>query len=256
MFEQRLYRLRKERGISQEELADIVGVSRQAVQKWESGASQPNMDNLVAISAYFSVTLDYLLKGTQPPPAGDPPQTQTVYVPMGWHYEYKSRRTLLGLPLVHVNLGRCGIRWARGIIAVGNVATGGLAVGGLSAGLVSIGGFSLGGLAVGGLAAGLAAVGGIAAGVLAAGGVAFGWLAVGGVAKGTYALGGAALGTNIAAGGAASAHIAIGDAVDGAVTFSTHGGAEIAKGALQNAILQEFPSIPRWILRMFTTFAS
>lgn len=39
MFEQRLYRLRKERGISQEELADIVGVSRQAVQKWESGGS-------------------------------------------------------------------------------------------------------------------------------------------------------------------------------------------------------------------------
>ena len=135
MFEQRLYRLRKERGISQEELADIVGVSRQAVQKWESGASQPNMDNLVAISTYFGVTLDYLLKGTQPPPAGDPPQTQTVYVPMGWHYEYKSRRTLLGLPLVHVNLGRYGIRWARGIIAVGNVATGGLAVGGLSPGL-------------------------------------------------------------------------------------------------------------------------
>ena len=134
MFEQRLYRLRKERGISQEELADIVGVSRQAVQKWESGASQPNMDNLVAISTYFGVTLDYLLKGTQPPPAGDPPQTQTVYVPMGWHYEYKSRRTLLGLPLVHVNLGRYGIRWARGIIAVGNVATGGLAIGGLSAG--------------------------------------------------------------------------------------------------------------------------
>ena len=91
MFEQRLYRLRKERGISQEELADIVGVSRQAVQKWESGASQPNMDNLVAISTYFGVTLDYLLKGTQPPPAGDPPQTQTVYIPVGWHYEYKSR---------------------------------------------------------------------------------------------------------------------------------------------------------------------
>ena len=71
-----------------------------------------------------------------------------------------------------------------------------------------------------------------------------------------FALGGAALGTNIAAGGAASAHIAIGDAVDGAVTFSTHGGAEIAKSTLQNAILQEFPSIPRWILRIFTAFAS
>lgn len=38
-FEERLYQLRRERGISQEELANIVGVSRQAVQKWESGAS-------------------------------------------------------------------------------------------------------------------------------------------------------------------------------------------------------------------------
>ena len=65
MFEERLYQLRRERGISQEELANIVGVSRQAVQKWESGASQPNMDNLVAISEYFGVTLDYLLKGEE-----------------------------------------------------------------------------------------------------------------------------------------------------------------------------------------------
>ena len=39
-FEERLYQLRRERGISQEELANIVGVSRQAVQKWESGVSQ------------------------------------------------------------------------------------------------------------------------------------------------------------------------------------------------------------------------
>ena len=38
-FEERLYQLRRERGISQEELANIVGVSRQAVQKWESGDS-------------------------------------------------------------------------------------------------------------------------------------------------------------------------------------------------------------------------
>ena len=39
MFEERLYQLRRERGISQEELANIIGVSRQAVQKWESGVS-------------------------------------------------------------------------------------------------------------------------------------------------------------------------------------------------------------------------
>ncbi len=39
MFEERLYQLRRERSISQEELANIIGVSRQAVQKWESGVS-------------------------------------------------------------------------------------------------------------------------------------------------------------------------------------------------------------------------
>ena len=39
MFEAQLYQLRRERGISQEELANAVGVSRQAVQKWESGGS-------------------------------------------------------------------------------------------------------------------------------------------------------------------------------------------------------------------------
>ena len=40
MFHERLYQLRKSKGISQEELANVVGVSRQAVQKWESGVSQ------------------------------------------------------------------------------------------------------------------------------------------------------------------------------------------------------------------------
>ena len=108
-FEERLYQLRRERGISQEELANIVGVSRQAVQKWESGASQPNMDNLIAISEYFGVTLDYLLRGdenSQDAPGAQ--ASQTLYIPYGWHYEYKSSTMLFGLPLVHINLGRVG----------------------------------------------------------------------------------------------------------------------------------------------------
>lgn len=42
MFEERLYQLRREHGISQEELANIIGVSRQAVQKWESGGEHQN----------------------------------------------------------------------------------------------------------------------------------------------------------------------------------------------------------------------
>ena len=62
-FRERLYQLRKGRGISQEELANAVGVSRQAVQKWEAGASTPDLENLTALADHFSVTLDYLVRG-------------------------------------------------------------------------------------------------------------------------------------------------------------------------------------------------
>ena len=259
MFEERLYQLRRERGISQEELANIIGVSRQAVQKWESGASQPNMDNLVAISEYFGVTLDYLLKGDEPGwEASDIPfedTSQVVCAPYRTHYEYKSSTTLFGLPLVHINVGRFGLYRARGIIAVGNVATGLVSIGLISAGLLSFGCLSLGLLAMGAAALGLVALGGIALGAgIAADGLAVGWLAIGGLAKGVYAAGGLAFAEKVAAGGAAFGHIAIGDAVEGAVTFSNHGGAEISSSAVRSAILQTFPTIPRWLLTLFTSF--
>ncbi len=62
---------RKMKGISQEELADKVGVSRQAVSKWESEQSIPDMDKVVMLSDFFGVTTDYLLKGIEPVQAGD-----------------------------------------------------------------------------------------------------------------------------------------------------------------------------------------
>ena len=65
----RIQQLRKQRGISQEELADRVGVSRQAVSKWESGQSLPDLDKIILLSDYFEVTTDYLLKGVEPTPA-------------------------------------------------------------------------------------------------------------------------------------------------------------------------------------------
>lgn len=64
MLSERLYTLRKKRGISQEQLAEALGVSRQSVSKWESGASTPESDRLIAISEYFDVSLDALLRGT------------------------------------------------------------------------------------------------------------------------------------------------------------------------------------------------
>lgn len=58
----RILYLRKSKGISQEELADKVGVSRQAVSKWESEQSMPDVEKIIIMSDYFNVTTDYILK--------------------------------------------------------------------------------------------------------------------------------------------------------------------------------------------------
>lgn len=63
---QRLYELRKQHSLSQEQLAEQLGVSRQAISKWESGQSVPEGDKLIAISDYFQISLDYLMKDGTP----------------------------------------------------------------------------------------------------------------------------------------------------------------------------------------------
>ena len=60
-FNEKLQELRKQRGLTQEELAELLYVSRTAVSKWESGRGYPNIDSLKAISKCFSVSLDELL---------------------------------------------------------------------------------------------------------------------------------------------------------------------------------------------------
>ncbi|WP_156008969.1 helix-turn-helix domain-containing protein [Streptococcus ruminantium] len=62
----RIEYLRKTNGISQEELADKVGVSRQAVSKWENEQSLPDLEKIIIMSDYFGVTTDYILKGIEP----------------------------------------------------------------------------------------------------------------------------------------------------------------------------------------------
>ena len=62
-FHEKLQELRKERGLTQEELAEALFVSRTAVSKWESGRGWPSIDSLKEISQYFSVSIDDLLSG-------------------------------------------------------------------------------------------------------------------------------------------------------------------------------------------------
>ena len=64
-FNEKLQELRKQKGLTQEELAEILFVSRTAVSKWESGRGMPSIDSLKAISKFFAVTLDDLLSSEE-----------------------------------------------------------------------------------------------------------------------------------------------------------------------------------------------
>lgn len=69
---EKLYMLRRQNGFSQEQAAERLDVSRQAVSKWESGQSVPDPDKLVALSRLYGVTTDYLLLEDTPEPAKTP----------------------------------------------------------------------------------------------------------------------------------------------------------------------------------------
>lgn len=56
-----LKKLRKERGLSQQELADEFGVTQQSIYKYENGHAQPDLDMLVRLADYFSTSVDYLI---------------------------------------------------------------------------------------------------------------------------------------------------------------------------------------------------
>ena len=207
-FSQRLYQLRRQAGISQEELANVLDLSRQAVQKWEAGTSRPDMDNLIALAEYFHVSLDWLIRGTEAPDTAVQPAKEVQVVQEihhyheGWHYEYRSEKTLWGVPLVHINVGS-HVRVARGIVAIGNIAVGAVSLGAICVGLLSLGAISIA----------LAALGALCLGFVSVGGVCFGYLCFGGITLGLYCVGGVAMAAKVAIGGVVKAPVSVGDVV-------------------------------------------
>ncbi|MEG0240454.1 MAG: helix-turn-helix transcriptional regulator, partial [Anaerorhabdus sp.] len=69
----RLVELRKQRGLSQEDLAQELGISRQAVSKWERAESSPDTDNLILLARLYGVSLDDMLKTDEEIPTPEEP---------------------------------------------------------------------------------------------------------------------------------------------------------------------------------------
>ncbi len=193
-FSEKLTSLRRKQGLSQEQLAVRLGVTRQSVSKWESGQVQPEIPKLVALSELFEVSVDYLVKDCLEEPEPTPREISRLEEKVDAinrqidtsYYAYTSKARLFGLPLLSIRFGKQRYpdrnNTAFGIVAVGNFAVGVVAVGLISLGILSVGMvafgllLALGGVSIGTVAAGLSAMGvyayGVAAvGLAAAGGV-------------------------------------------------------------------------------------
>ena len=196
----KLTKLRKENNYTQEQLAELLGVSRQAISKWESDASYPETEKLIKLGELYGCSMDYLLK-----------DGETAFVPKSraFVYEKMSKMRIHGLPLWHINIGFG--RTAKGIIAVGLSARGIISVGLFSLGIFSFGVFALGLLALGSVAIGLLSVGAISCGVIALGAISIGVVSIGALSVGLFSIGASANGKFFAMGDHSHAMIALGD---------------------------------------------
>lgn len=210
----KLSRLRRDNNYTQEQLADVLGVSRQAISKWESNITYPETDKLIRISELFDCSLDYLLKNKIE--TDSKPQNADAAALLKNHIrERKSEKMLLGMPLWHIGKNAKGFIAvglnARGIIAVGLRARGVISLGLLSVGLLSFGMLSLGFLSVGLFSLGILSAGSFSVGVLSAGAISFGIISLGAIAFGDFSVGALSIGKYFAIGDNARAMIALGD---------------------------------------------
>ncbi len=219
---EKIYRLRAEKGLSQEAFGEALGVSRQSVSKWETDQSVPELDKIIMISDLFAVSTDYLLKesvreentvsgeeSTGQAQQGDVRGTHIIIERPTMSFEYKSHRCWRGLPIVHVNIG-FGKR-AKGVIAVGLFAQGIVAVGLAGVGVITLAPFGVGLLlAAGGIVAGGIAAGSIAVGIVAMGACCLGLFSMGALAVGQFSFGAMAIGQQVAIGDSAHGDIALG----------------------------------------------
>lgn len=216
---EKLSKLRKEYNYTQEQLAEILGVSRQSISKWEANIAYPETDKLIKTGKIFECSMDYLLndditekKSTEP----SKPKSLWDTLKKPFH-ERKCKKTVFGMPLYHFGrnahgLFAVGVK-ASGVFSVGLMSRGVFSLGFLSLGVVSVGLLSLALASVGIFSLGLIAVGSLAVGLFAAGAISVGIVSFGALSVGCFSSGALALGKYVAVGDHAHGMIAIGESV-------------------------------------------
>lgn len=206
---EKLSKLRRDYNYTQEQLAEILGVSRQAISKWESNVSYPETEKLIKLGELYECSMDYLLKDENSQPASVPKSKAVTLNFANQYFEKVSKKNFHGLPLWHINIGYG--RTAKGVIAVGLSAKGIVSVGLFSLGIISFGLFTLGILAWGVIAVGLLSAGEISCGVISFGAISVGIISFGALSVGSFSVGALAIGKYFAMGDHARALIALGD---------------------------------------------
>ena len=250
-FGEKLSKLRKEYNYTQEQLADILGVTRQSISKWESDIAYPETEKLVKMGKLFECSMDYLLNEDVVEKQG----TQSTEKGSLWEifkkifHERKSEKMVLGMPLYHIGKNAHGFfaigLKARGVFSIGLMSRGIVSLGLLSLGVMSLGILSLGLISIGALSLGLLAVGSIALGLFAAGAISVGILSFGALSVGCFSAGALSIGEYIAVGDHAYGMIAIGGTVAEGSIYSHVG--DLTASNMSTVVECLDANVPSWL---------
>ena len=248
---EKLSKLRKEYNYTQEQLADILGVSRQSVSKWESDIAYPETDKLVKIGKLFECSMDYLLnEDITEKQELQPGKKENIWDKFREQLrERKSKKMIFGMPLYHIGRNAHGFfaigLKARGVFSLGLLSRGIFSFGMLSLGVVSIGLLSLGLIAAGVFSVGLLAVGSIAIGLFAAGAISAGFISFGALSVGYFSSGALAIGKYVAVGDHARAMIAIGQTLADGNVYSHIG--DLTTADIPKVVEWLDCNVPSWL---------
>ncbi len=238
---EKIAKQRKKLNYTQEQLADILDVSRQSVSKWEANIAYPETDKLVKMGKMFDCSMDYLLNDNITEKQSTAPKETLSDKLKNLFCERKSKKTVFGMPLYHFGRNAHGFFAvgfkARGVFSIGLMSRGIFSLGLLSLGIVSIGILSLGLISLGTLSLGLLAVGSIALGLFSAGAISVGIVSFGALSVGCFSSGALAVGKYVAVGDHAHAAIAIGESVAKGSVYSHTGDLTTA----------DIPTVIEWI---------